>query len=528
MTLFAIAGLSLSIFCFCLSLFILRFGQSKVHHTWAAFNIVVALWGFGTFLVGISKSPDHAALTWRFAYGVGSLVISTFYHFVYTFCELKKRNTLRTIYALAVAFIPINLFAPGFIHEITYIFDGIYYHKATPLFSLFMAYLAVVVFLSFSALTKYLKTAEGNKRTQTLYILFGFGIGWGGGISTFLPPYNIPIYPAWHFTICLYTLLMTYAIFKHQLMDIKIVIKRTLIYSIIITVMTLFYFLSIYLMEHVFQEMFGYRSLLISLGWATIITLTFIPLKNAIQLFVERNLFKNSLVKFIEENQLLRQELIQTEKFKAVATLASGIAHEIRNPLTAILTFNSYLPQKIHDTEFLEKYQSIINKEAHRINNLVQELLTFAKPNPPQIKTVNPNKTIEDLLILIEQQCASHKIAINRNLKTNSTIQADPDQLKQALLNILLNAIDAMPNGGTLAIETTAKHNTLTISITDTGCGIDPKELPHIFEPFYTKKEKGTGLGLAITQGIVEKNNGKITVDSTLNKGTTFKIKIKI
>ncbi|MDE2008765.1 MAG: histidine kinase, partial [Candidatus Omnitrophica bacterium] len=112
-------------------------------------------------------------------------------------------------------------------------------------------------------------------------------------------------------------------------------------------------------------------------------------------------------------------------------------------------------------------------------------------------------------------------------------IQADPQQLKQALLNLVLNAIDAMPNGGTLTVTTNVipakagiQYHQYIIEISDTGCGIDPKDLPHIFDPFFSKKEKGTGLGLAITQGIIEKHGGIISVESKLNQGTNFKIKL--
>jgi signal transduction histidine kinase len=135
-------------------------------------------------------------------------------------------------------------------------------------------------------------------------------------------------------------------------------------------------------------------------------------------------------------------------------------------------------------------------------------------------------------------------------MSSPASIQADPAQLKQALLNIILNSIDAMPNGGILSISSTvvtnpplgviaseakqslptvipAKAGIYTIEISDTGCGIAPKDIPHIFEPFFTKKAKGTGLGLAITQGIIEKHGGTIKVESILNKGTIFKITLK-
>ena len=239
----------------------------------------------------------------------------------------------------------------------------------------------------------------------------------------------------------------------------------------------------------------------------------------------------------ILENELLRQEVAQTEKFKAVAALASCLVHEIRNPLTAINTFTEFLPQRTNDPVFLEQFSQTVPKEIKRINSLMQELLIFAKPSPPQLQSTDALILLNSLVVLLQEQCKRQKINIVQSFDhhTPQSIHADPNQLKQALLNILLNAIDAMPNGGTLTITTSLSFPNASvgnpqyiINITDTGCGIAPKDLPHIFEPFFTKKEKGTGLGLAITQGIIEKHGGKILVKSQLNQGTTFSITLPI
>lgn len=232
-----------------------------------------------------------------------------------------------------------------------------------------------------------------------------------------------------------------------------------------------------------------------------------------------------------QENELLRQEVAQTEKFKAIASLASCLAHEIKNPLSAITTFTEYLPQKTNDPIFLEQFSKTVPKEITRINSLMQELLTFAKPSPPQLQPINILDLLSSLLTLLQEQCLRQKINIIQNFNDNllKTIHADPNQLKQALLNIILNAIDAMPNGGTLTISTSVKNpEHYIIEISDTGHGIDTKDLPQIFEPFVTKKDKGTGLGLAITQGIIEKHNGNILVKSKLNQGTTFTIALPL
>jgi signal transduction histidine kinase len=229
MNLFAFISLSVTLCCLALSIFIFRNAKTNTHKIWAFFNLMVSLWAFGTFLAGVSKTPDQAIISWRLTYCLGALVPSTFYHFIHSFCELRKTRVLKGIYLLGISFMPITIFASDFINKTNYVFDSIYYHIATPLFNILMAYVAGVVLLTFTELLKYMRIAEGEKRIQGLYIFWGFGLGWAGGITTFLPPYGILIYPAWHFSICAYTLLMTYAIFKHRFLNIQVILARLMV-----------------------------------------------------------------------------------------------------------------------------------------------------------------------------------------------------------------------------------------------------------------------------------------------------------
>lgn len=261
---------------------------------------------------------------------------------------------------------------------------------------------------------------------------------------------------------------------------------------------------------------------------ATFIALIFIPLRNFIQYFIEKTLFKGSYMQITKENELLRQEITQSERIKSIAILASGMAHEIKNPLTPIKTFSEQLPSRLDDKEFLLKFSRIINKEVDRIDNLVQELLNFAKPSPPQIKKTNIHQLIEQTLDFLNNEIIRHKINLNTSFENkNLLINIDSQQIKQALLNIFLNAIDAMPDGGILRIDLHIKES-LVIEISDTGCGINPKDLPYIFDPFFTKKDHGTGLGLSITYEIIKNHNGKIFAESILGKGTTFRIELPL
>ena len=418
-----------------------------------------------------------------------------------------------------------------------------YWPIAGPTFTLmFLEFIFVLGYALYIIYQKY-QSEEFPEKLRLKYVFYGILIAYLGGSTNFPLCYKIPIPPIANILVPFYTIFITYAIFRYQLMDIKVIIKKSLFYTLLITVITIFYLISIYIAEHILQSMFGYKSLLVSMTSATFIALVFIPLRNFIQNFIEKNFFRGSYIQIAEENQLLRQEIIQSERLKSIAVLASGMAHEIKNPLTPIKTFSEQLPSRLDDKEFLLKFSKIISKEVDRIDSLVKDLLSFAKPSSPQLKQVNINQLIEQTLDLLNNEIIRHKINLNTSFQNkNILINIDPQQIKQALLNIFLNAIDAMPNGGTLTIKTfvivnsssiviprsEATKQSLVIEITDSGCGIAPKDLAHIFDPFFTKKDHGTGLGLSFTHEIIKNHNGKIFAESELGKGTTFKIELPV
>jgi signal transduction histidine kinase len=316
-------------------------------------------------------------------------------------------------------------------------------------------------------------------------------------------------------------------------MDINVIIRKSLIYSLLVTSITIIFLISVLVSERLFHQVIHYQNITTSIITASLIALIFTPLKNRIQNLIDRSFFKATPMEMAQQNEQFRQEIAQSERMKSIAILASGMAHEIKNPLTPIKTFSEQLPSRLHDKEFLLKFSRIINKEVDRIDSLVQELLNFAKPSVPQLKQVNIQQLIGQTLDLLNNEIIRHKIRLNTFLKNkNILINVDPQQIKQALLNIFLNAIEAMPHGGILTIETSTGcgkiPNYLIIEISDTGCGIDAKDLPHIFDPFFSKKDHGTGLGLSITHEIIKNHNGRIFAESVLGKGTAFKIELPL
>ncbi|MDP3703654.1 MAG: ATP-binding protein [Candidatus Omnitrophota bacterium] len=167
--------------------------------------------------------------------------------------------------------------------------------------------------------------------------------------------------------------------------------------------------------------------------------------------------------------------------------------------------------------------------EIDRIDTIVRELSDFAKPAPLQLQPVRVAELVEDTLSLLSNQCLEQKVTIHKAfLEDGVRVQADPNQMKQVLLNLLLNSLEAMPQGGELEVSTQVNGHGLILRIADTGMGIDQDQQKHVWDPFFTTKERGMGLGLAIVKGVVERHGGQISLSSRPGKGTTVEVNLPI
>jgi len=238
----------------------------------------------------------------------------------------------------------------------------------------------------------------------------------------------------------------------------------------------------------------------------------------------------NDMVKSLKEhNDQLRkmnEKLIKTEKITALGEMASGVAHEINNPLGGILLYSSIILEDMsEDSPMRENVQKIIY-QTNRCKNIVQSLLDFARTPTGEMVPLSVNQVIDTSLSLVKDQSIFHGIEIELHLADDlPDILGDRSRLEEVFLNLFINAADAMEGSGKLIIVTKQDpKKTVRIFISDTGKGIDEEHLPHIFEPFYTTKERGhgTGLGLSIAYGIIRKHNGSIDAESKSGKGTTF------
>ena len=237
------------------------------------------------------------------------------------------------------------------------------------------------------------------------------------------------------------------------------------------------------------------------------------------------------LFKDLTEVRSLRGEIERSRRLASIGRLAAGVAHEIRNPLSSIKGFATYFKERYQDVPQDQKTATIMIQEVDRLNRVVSQLLEFARPVSIKPQPTRLSAFIDDSSKLIETRAAEKGIVVTVNNSDRvDEVMTDPDRLNQVLLNIYLNAIESMDNGGELKIKlkSTKKSGDFEIQISDTGGGIDTQDLSKIFDPYYTTKSSGTGLGLAIAHNIVQAMGGKIEVASAPGTGTRFTIQIPI
>jgi two-component system, NtrC family, sensor kinase len=217
--------------------------------------------------------------------------------------------------------------------------------------------------------------------------------------------------------------------------------------------------------------------------------------------------------------------LQQSSRLSSLGMLAAGIAHEIRNPLSAVKTFLDLLPERLDDHDFLTDFRNMSLGELRRVTNLITDLLALGKSSAAKHGAVELGQTLEPVIRLMESTARKRQIEVVFSADPVPVVFANADQLKQITLNLILNAIDASPAGANIQVALRAQNDEhAVLEVLDEGSGMSPETLDHIFDPFYTTKETGTGLGLALVYQMVREHGGDITVESTVGRGTVFRV----
>jgi signal transduction histidine kinase/CheY-like chemotaxis protein len=232
---------------------------------------------------------------------------------------------------------------------------------------------------------------------------------------------------------------------------------------------------------------------------------------------------ERELRKLVEQSQM---QLVQTEKLAATGRLAASLAHEINNPLQANHNSLQLMLSFQLEAQERQEYLKIADEEIERLMNLVASILEFARPPQREMRATNLNDVVERVLTLTAKYLQHRRVAIKRILTPDlPSVVVAPDELEQVFINLVLNAVDAMPEGGTLHVASRqGEGGRLAVAFSDTGHGIAPEDLERVFEPFFSTREDGTGLGLTVSHNVIERHGGEIAVESTPGQGTTFTV----
>lgn len=505
--------------------------KSRLNQLWCWMSLAVAGWATG-LAITFATAPDQydlALFALRFADTVAIFIPLFYLHFIMVFLgRSDQKVVLRICYGLSVLLACFG-FSPIYITGLETKLGIVNYNDAGPLFWIFWAIYTWEPIYAIRLMWIARQTASGARRTHITYVMLAGIVGFLVGTTWFPLCLNIPIPPVGGPLVWLYCLFVAWAVFKHHLFDIHVAIRRSLVYSILVTLLTAGYFGLVYAIEWAFRTTLGYQSIWLSLAAFALMALAFQPLKIWIQRLVDWLIFRVPQEELVKRMERLEEQALQAEKFKAVSTLAAGMAHEIKNPLTAIKTFAEFIPEKQHDPAFLKTLHEVLTREAKRLQEITQDLLHFAKPKPPKFQPIELGSLINSTVDLLSNDLLKNRVQWVINCQHNGlAIQVDSDQIRQVLINLIQNAADAMPNGGKLTISTQANNGCLELIVSDTGQGIPKELLPKIFDPFVTTKDHGTGLGLAMVHSLIQAHRGTIHVDSPAGHGTTFTLRLPI
>lgn len=520
-------SLGLTTICsFALSIFVLlKNRDNKANILWSLGSFFCGIWSLFFNLLIHSKNLDIALFSAQINGVAAGFTCILLAHFCKEFASYKPKNNFFIIIGYINAFIfLIFAFSKYFVY-VRPVLNFTYYTQAKPLYAYFTAHFFFYLFYGHWCLAKSLKNHNQPKKNQIKYIILALSLGYLTGATTFLPVYGVSIEPFPAHFVWFYAAIITYAMVKHELLDIQIIIRKAALFTLF-TIFLSFLSLALILIMHslIANEKSPLSAFIANFIGVFFIAVMFKPFELFFQKKLEKRFFKGTVSEIAEQNEKLAFELERTERLKSVGILAAGMAHEIKNPLTAIRTFSEYLPKKFDDPVFREKFTRIINEETSRIERIIKDLLVFSKPSQPKKQICNFENILRNTTRLLSEDLLKKNIKVEYEINTKDLdVYVDPMQIKQAILNIILNAIDSMKEaGGVLKFTISCTQAMLQVDISDTGPGIPPNMLKHLFDPFYTTKDEGTGLGLAITLTLLEANGAKIAAQNNPSGGASF------
>jgi len=529
MTPFGFSGLLAGISSLGFGIFVLAKSRDRqIARVWCLYTISVAVWGFAAMWIGHTKSPQQALMAWRWGYAFGVIWITPIYYwFVCSFLGLKRPRSVLIHTAIGFGFL-LELPSKLFFARLVYVWNSMYFIRSGVLHYVFIVWWVGLAAYSHYLLYQASRNVSREKRNQIKYFFAASLVGFTGGSLGYLCDFGINLYPWSHFSICLYPVIMSIAIVKHQLLDINLFIRKTLIYSIVTAVLTAAYVVIMLSVSHSLEGLVLSPTAYSSAAAACAMALLFHPIRMKIQRFVDRHFFRESM-----DQDLLREA-------------TSGFVHEIKRPLAKIalpaelsmgdLKDLSEGKRSIEDVipRVLERLQFIVSQstEAGKKMEAIREV---SMAEQSALEDVHLKSVIQKAIDIERELLERCRVAVAfKDGDDIPIVKGRSRQLEIVISNIIKNAAEAMsdlPVGSRrqMTIQTSTEDRHVAVMIKDSGRGIRPENIPYLFEPYFsTKGSQGMGVGLFLCRQIIHAHGGTIRAQNSAAGGAEFDIALPI
>lgn len=490
-----------------------RSSNRRIARAWLLFSLAVVVWGFTSIWVANARTPEEGLRAWRWAYAAGIIWIPVaFFRFVCLFCDIEKKQSLIVQTSIAIFFVsivPTHLFFP----RARLVFSSLYYGLPGPLYVACIAWWIWLIVYSHWQLWLSLQAASEIKKNQLRYFFLATAVGFTGGIAGFLPKLNIAdVYPWGYVTTSIYPVIMSYAIVKYNLMDVRIFIRRAAL--LIGLYVGLVIVAGAFLL--VFQVVYGRN---FSVGeWGEMLTVSAV----------------------LSVGPFLYASFVKRSAYFHEATLA-GITHEMKSPLAAIESAVALLrdhpnSQFSHGQD-TNSYLEMIQRNTDRLRQFVDTFLTTSSQHTDVELHRTPTVMqgiVRDVVTAYEPFSLRKGLNISVDMpKGPIIVEVDKQKIEQALSNVVSNAVK-FSDKGLILIKVQSSYEEISITIEDEGCGIPEPDLRRVFDRFFqgqrhrASSKGGTGLGLFLAKLWIERHGGAISASPRLDRGSQIRITLPI
>lgn len=526
MNLFAISGLLIGISSIAMAILMFAMARQRLHYIWSAFCVSVAFWGFGAYFIAMTTDATRADFWWRITHIGVILIPIIFTHFIYEYLHRENKKFVFLVYMCGGIFLWVNFSGNLFIANMRWVFDQFYYDSPPGIlyipFTVFFLYLIVYDHV---LLWKAMQKETGLRKAQIQYFLGGMLISFAGGSLSFLPVYHIDLYPLFNTLAFLYTPIITYAIIKTRLFDVRILLTQILVAII-----------AFLLLINLVTATSSFEYLWKGMLFAIFLLIGYILIRSIMREIDARE----NIERLAEQLQRANTQLELVNKTKS--DFLSIASHQLKTPLSIVKGYLSMATEGSFG-KLTDDLRTVINKvyiSNERLISLVEDLLNLSRIEDGHMKYEFTSEDLGELVtsVVNELKIPSEKRGLKLIMhrpKKQFIIQADKIKMRNVIFNLVDNAIKYTKKGE-ITVSISRNGNNVHLGVSDTGIGIPRDKISKLFAKFERLDEghrnysmSGFGLGLYITKLIIEAHKGRVWAESAgLGKGSTFVLELPL